>query len=765
MAETPLSAQLRPSPTYLEGLNPAQREAVETTEGPVLMLAGAGTGKTRALTTRLAHILMTDLARPWEMLAVTFTNKAAREMRERIGDLIGESVEGMQWLGTFHAISAQILRRHAELVGLKSNFSILDADDQIRLAKQVISAAGIDDKRWTGRALAALIDGWKNRGYTPGAVPAEDSGAFADGRGAELYRDYQERLRTLNGADFGDLLLHCLTIFQTNTDVLELYQSKFRYIMVDEYQDTNVAQYLWLRLLAQKTKNICCVGDDDQSIYGWRGAEVRNILRFEQDFPGAKIIRLERNYRSTAPILNAASGLIRANESRLGKTLYTEAEGGDPVRLYGVWDDQEEARRVGDEIESLQSKGRKLSDIAVLVRASFQMRAFEECFLRLGLNYRVVGGPRFFEREEVRDAHAYLRLVKSQDDDLAFERIVNKPRRGIGEKAVQTLHRAARDAGVSLMHATRMLIESDELRGAARNALTGFVDMVDRWSAELNKTPHTELAEVILDESGYTAMWQNERTPQAEGKLENLKELIRAMGEFDTLAGYLDHVSLVMELDQNSGGDRVNIMTLHSAKGLEFPVVFLPGWEEGVFPSQRSLDEKGKDGLEEERRLAYVGITRAREDARILFAANRQVYGRIQTSIPSRFIDELPKECVEVLSEPGLYGASASSLQASNSFDGMAEEAGSYYNNPGWRRARNAGARSTKGPARKVTIDGSAELIATSAEGASKFAVGDRVFHQKFGYGRVSRVEGNKLSVHFDTSGDKRVIDSFVAPG
>ncbi|WP_425408073.1 UvrD-helicase domain-containing protein [Hyphococcus sp.] len=744
---------------YLGGLNDEQREAVLATEGPVLMLAGAGTGKTRALTTRLAHLLHTGRAQPWQLLAVTFTNKAAREMKERIEKLVGESVEGMKWLGTFHSIGAQILRRHAELAGLKSSFTILDADDQTRLAKQVIEAANLDPKRWTGRGLAFVIDGWKNRGLTPDKVPAGEAYHFADGKAIDLYKAYQARLTTLNAADFGDLLVHNLTIFQNNPDILDEYQRRFRYMLVDEYQDTNVAQYLWLRLLAQKHKNICCVGDDDQSIYGWRGAEVENILRFEKDFPGAKVIRLERNYRSTPSILGAASGLIAANTERLGKTLWTDADEGEKVKVRGVWDGEEEARLIGDDIESEQSKGRSLSDMAVLVRASFQMRAFEERFNMLGLAYKVVGGPRFYEREESRDALSYLRLIRSADDDLAFDRIVNKPKRGLGDKALQTLHKLARAQGVPLMTAARLALESDDLHAAARRSLVNFVDTIDRWSRDAKDMAPADLAELVLEESGYIDMWKNSKNPQAPGKLDNLKELIQAVSEFDTLEAYLDHVALVSELSEDIGGGQVWLMTLHAAKGLEFPVVFLPGWEEEIFPSKRSLDENGAAALEEERRLAYVGVTRAEESCRISFAANRQIYGRWQAAMPSRFIDELPEEHVEVVSEPGLYGNAAASLASHSGFEGMKLRDDAYYDNPGWRRARAAKSRPA---AEAPLIEGRSATVSVSAPGASKYKKGQRVFHQKFGYGIISAVEGQKLTVDFEHSGAKKVIDTFV---
>ena len=753
-------------PDYLQGLNPEQREAVETTDGPVLVLAGAGTGKTRVLTTRLAHLLATGRAKPWELLAVTFTNKAAREMRERIGAIIGPQAEGLRWLGTFHSVAAQILRRHAELVGLKSNYTILDTDDQERLIKQILEAENIDAKRWTPRHLSGLIDHWKNRGWTPDRLPPAESAQFANNRGQALYRLYQERLRVLNACDFGDLLLHNLTIFTSAPDVLADYHEWFRYILVDEYQDTNVAQYLWLRLLAQKRQNVCCVGDDDQSIYGWRGAEVDNILRFERDFPGAKVVRLERNYRSTSHILAAASGLIAANKGRLGKTLWTEAEGGEKVIVRGVWDGEAESRLIADEIEkarrgTVDRPPRRYSDIAILVRASFQMRAFEERFVLLQIPYVVVGGPRFFERAEIRDAHAYLRLVQSPDDDLAFERIVNVPKRGIGDTTVQKLLQLARLNGVSASAAARELVRSDELAARTRTALSNFLRDVDRWRAEAGRLHHARLTEMILDESGYTDALRLDKTPTAQTRLENLKELVQSMQAFENLQAYLEHVSLVMDLDRGAGEDAVQIMTLHSAKGLEFPLVFLPGWEEGVFPSQRSMDEKGEKGLEEERRLAYVGITRAREEARVSFAANRQVYGRWTSQLPSRFVDELPLANVEASSETGYYGGGPGMQQHGSRWD-ESPSFGAGYSSPGWKRAQE---RSYKGghPGRQQVIEGEGRLVAVSEPSASgAYKRGDRVFHVKFGYGKVQAIEGNKLTVAFEKAGEKKVIDSFV---
>jgi DNA helicase-2/ATP-dependent DNA helicase PcrA len=747
-------------PDYLAGLNPEQRAAVEATEGPVLVLAGAGTGKTRVLTTRLAHILATGRARPWELLAVTFTNRAAREMRERTAQIIGPAAEGLRWLGTFHSIAAQILRRHAELVGLKSSFTIIDVDDQERLIKQLLEAENIDPKRWTPRHFAGLIDHWKNRGWTPAKLPTSEGAHFANNRGQKLYSLYQERLRVLNACDFGDLLLHNLSIFAGNADVLADFHGRFRYILVDEYQDSNVAQYLWLRLLAQGRQNLCCVGDDDQSIYGWRGAEVDNILRFERDFPGAKVIRLERNYRSTAHILAAASGLISANRGRLGKTLWTEAEGGQKVKVRGVWDGEAESRLAADEIERWVKSGRRHREIAVLVRASFQMRAFEERFVMLQIPYHVVGGPRFFERAEIRDAHAYLRLVQSEDDDLAFERIVNTPKRGIGETTVQKLLAVARGAQVSASAAARELVRTDELPARTRTALSNFLRDLDRWRSRAEQTAHPRLAEIILEESGYTDVLKLDKGPTSQTRLDNLKELVQSMAAFESLQAYLEHVALVLDLDRESGEDSVQIMTLHSAKGLEFPLVFLPGWEEGVFPSQRSLDEKGEKGLEEERRLAYVGLTRAREEARISFAANRQVYGRWTSQLPSRFVDEIPAAHVEAVSETGYYGGGPGMRDAGSRWDDVAFGAG--YASPGWRRAHE---RNYRGGPAGVTqvIEGEGRLVAVSEPSAvGDYGVGDRVFHVKFGYGRVMQVEGNKLTVAFDKAGEKKVIDSFV---
>ena len=766
----PITSQLksRQAPDYLAGLNPEQRDAVVSTEGPLLVLAGAGTGKTRVLTTRIAHILSQRLAWPSEILSVTFTNKAAREMKDRIASLAGDSVEGMPWLGTFHSISARILRRHAELVDLKPTFTILDTDDQIRLIKQLLAAEDIDEKRWPARQFAGMLDDWKNRGLLPKDVPAADSGFFANGKGGKLYYDYHARLKTLNAADFGDLLLECIRLFRENPEVLAEYHRRFKYMLVDEYQDSNTAQYLWLRLLAQgkpaPEANICVVGDDDQSIYGWRGAEVDNILRFETDFPGAKVIKLERNYRSTANILKAASTLIAYNEGRLGKTLFTDiAEGGEAISFTQVYDSEEEARTIGEEIEQYQRQGDALNSMAILVRASYQMREFEERFITLGLNYRVVGGPRFYERKEIRDALAYVRLVAQPSDDLAFERIINVPKRGLGDATVKMPMETARHQRIPLLQAVRLMVETEDLKPKQRTTLRALVAQFDDWAWRADSLPPYQLVEHILEESGYMDMLTADKSVESQGRKENLKELSRSMEEFESLGGFLEHISLVMDRDSADSSDAVTIMTLHSAKGLEFDTVFLPGWEDGTFPSQRSMDESGRAGLEEERRLGYVGITRGRKRVRISAAQNRRIHGLWQSAIPSRFIDELPPDVVEVTDRGSAYGGYGYGGGASSRFN-KADPFESVYETPGWQRARaNQANRKGGGP---LTIDG--DLVARSVDlgnQSSGYALGERVFHLKFGYGEVIQIEGNKLTIDFEKAGTKKVLESFVKKG
>ena len=757
------SPALTQTPEWLAHLNDPQRAAVLTTEGPVLMLAGAGTGKTAALTHRLAHIVRQRLAWPSEILCVTFTNKAAREMRERVGKLTGGALEGMPWLGTFHSIGAKMLRRHAELVDLKSNYTIIDTDDQLRLLKTLIRENDIDEKRWPARQLAGLIDSWKNRGLNPADLTAVDNESYANGRGQEIYRLYQARLISLNACDFGDLLLHVLNIFRKHRDVLESYQQRFKYVLVDEYQDTNAVQYLWLRLIAQSRKNICVVGDDDQSIYSWRGAEVANILRFDKDFPGAKVVKLEQNYRSTPQILAAASGLIASNSQRLGKTLWTELPPGPKVRVIGVWDAPEEARRVGEEIERLEREGLSLDQIAILVRAQYQTREFEDRFIQIGLSYRIVGGYRFYERAEIRDALAYLRVIAQPADDLAFERIYNQPKRGLGAKTLEKMYQHARTTGQPLAAAALELADSDELPARARNTIAGMMRQFVHWRELCVNFAPAEVLRAVLEESGYDAMLKADRSPEAAGRAENLTELARAMEEYETLEQFLEHVALVMDNDAANDGEKVTIMTMHAAKGLEFDHVFLPGWEEGVFPSQRSLDEGGLASLEEERRLAYVAITRARRKCTILHAANRRIFGQWNSAIPSRFVEELPGEHVEVETTltggKSLWQANWSESEDPFAHVSQSRPERSSARGPGWQRALATG----YDPKQQRVRESTRSAASFAAKPRTDIALGDRVFHDKFGYGEVMGQDGNKLVIEFDKAGEKRVIDSFVS--
>ena len=755
---------------WLEGLNPPQMAAATQTTGAVLVLAGAGTGKTRALTTRLAHLLLTGQARPQEILAVTFTNKAAAEMKHRVEAMINHPTEGW-FLGTFHSLAARILRFHAELVDLKPNFTILDDDDQMRIIKQIEEAEGLAPTRYPPRLVLSAISRWKDKGLQPSMVPGDEAAEACDGWAHKIYTSYQERLAQLNACDFGDLLLHNLTIFQQHADVLARYQDRFRHLLVDEYQDTNVAQYLWLRLLAAKHQQICCVGDDDQSIYGWRGAEVGNILRFERDFPGAHVIRLEQNYRSKGAILAVASGVIRNNGERLGKTLWTDDEDGDPVTVRGLWDAREEARFIGDEIEAAQRGGTSLNETAVLVRTASMMRTIEERFIEIGLPYKVFGGPRFYERKEIRDAIAYLRLIAQPSDDLAFERIINVPKRGIGDKSVQKILMAARGMGVAALEGAIRITQSDELPSAARSKVIAFTNMIEHWQAQLGDgVDHVDLASQMLEDSGYVDMLKKDKSPDAPGRLENLKELLNAMGDFENLGGFLEHVSLVMDTSQNIHGEQTSLMTLHAAKGMEFDVVFLPGWEDGAFPSMRSMNESGTKGLEEERRLAYVGITRARQNLTISFVSRRMINGQWTDGIPSRFIEELPKDHIEFDSlgsgaggfagDGNGYGGPAQFRYGAASWE-QAPQTRQWQGNasPGMRRL--AANRQKVAGLRGPVLDGTFEPISQTVA-SHRFGVGDRVFHDKFGYGDVSAVEGDKLVVTFDHAGEKRVVAGFV---
>ena len=698
--------------------------AVENVDGPMLVLAGAGTGKTKVLTTRIAHILMSGRAYPSQILAVTFTNKASREMRERVEKMVGPSSSGL-WLGTFHSVGIKILRKHGELIGLKPNFNVLDSDDQIRLIKTLMQEMDIDDKRFAPKMVSAVIQRHKDKAEKP--EQADDPLI------RKMYEAYQRRMLTLNVVDFGDLLLHCITLFTAHPEVLHDYQRRFHYMLVDEYQDTNVAQYIWLRLLAQGHRNICCVGDDDQSIYGWRGAEIGNILKFEVDFPGAKVVRLERNYRSTSPILKTASHLIANNEGRLGKTLWTDAEGGPKVKVLSVWDEKHEARAVADEIEAIGSlKKHPLNEIAVLVRAGHLTRAFEETFMQMGISYRVIGGLRFYERMEIRDAIAYLRLVQSSSDDLALERIINTPKRGIGDSTITNIRNIAIEQNVSLFMAIEQMLMSGGFKGKMANTLKSFIEQRHHWAKLFVTLSLRDATEKVLEESGYLGMWKAEKTPEAQGRVENLKELLTALDEFDSLDQFLEHISLVMDADQTDDSQKANIMTLHAAKGLEFETVFLPGWEEGIFPSMRTLEEKGKEGLEEERRLAYVGITRSKRHLTISFAANRRVFNQWQTSLPSRFIDELPEDQVEVVNISGMHNTVRTGMEENRNFS----------------RFNQFASAIPKAPAKET--DG--------------YSQGNRVFHNKFGYGTILEVQGSHLKIAFDKAGMKLLVESFVSP-
>ena len=746
MVDTPpVSGADAPEGHYLDGLNPAQREAVESLDGPLLVLAGAGTGKTRVLTTRLAHLLATGTARSWSILAVTFTNRAAREMNVRVTRLLGDEAPGI-WLGTFHALGSRILRRHAELAGLQPNYIILDTDDQIRLLRQILAAEEIDEKRWPARTLINAIQRWKDRGLIPGAVTGEGNDGLAGGRLPEIYAQYQQRLEALNAVDFGDLLLHCLEIFKANPDVLGYYQDRFSHILVDEYQDTNVAQYMWLRLLAQKRNNLCCVGDEDQSIYNWRGAEIGNILRFESDFPGATVIRLEQNYRSTSHVLAAASSLISNNRERLGKTLWTDGARGEKLIVHSVSDSDAEARTLAERITARHGDGTPLAQMAILVRAGFQTRAFEEWFLRTGLPYRIIGGARFYERLEIRDAVAYLRVIRHPHDDLALERILNRPKRGLGTATIQALHAQAREDGQSVWAAIRIVAERGILRPQATRALRSLLEDFERWqSLEATITP-AALAGMVLDESGYTGMWMAEKSPEATSRLENLKELVDALNEFESLDAFLEHIGLVMDAAHDETQDRISLMTIHAAKGLEFDAVFLPGWEGTLFPHPRSVGSS--KGLEEERRLAYVALTRARKTIEISHAAARFAQGTWRPSHPSRFLDELPSG--HVVRRGGSQRVR---------WPGADTVVPNRRRGPGYRR-RAAPVDPVRLPVARGPADGVA-LIDGSGSGA--WSAGDRVFHLKFGMGTVRSVDGDRVEVAFDKAGRKMVVASYIS--
>ena len=722
---------------YLDKLNDKQKKAVETLNGPVLVLAGAGTGKTRVLTTRLAHLINKGLAKPWEILAVTFTNKAANEMKERVQSLLKIDIERM-WIGTFHSSGLKILRKYAEKCFLKKDFTVIDTDDQERLVKQILEANKIDIKKHTPSNILSMIQWFKDKAILPSESKKYK---FRFGKSVDiskLYIEYQDRLKILKATDFGDLLLLPVKIFQENSEILKEYQNQFKYILVDEYQDTDTCQDTFLKLLSKKNKNICCVGDDDQAIYSWRGADVKNILDFPDAFSNVEIIRLEQNYRSTDHILAAASKLIENNKDRLGKTLWTDTLNGEKLKLFYFEDGKDEAKNVSLEIEKLKLKNTKLDEIAILVRASFQTRLFEDRLLKIGIPYRVIGGYRFYERLEIRDAIAYFRVVQKNNDDLALERIYNTPKRGIGTATLQKIFKFARDSGMTLLDASKKIVETDELTPNARDNIKQFIENINSWKSKINKINHIELAKIVLEESGYTKMWLNDKSIEAPGRLENLKELISALRDFSNMNEFLEHISLVMENERNYKIDMVNIMTMHAAKGLEFENVFLAGWDEGLFPHQKSLEEKGTKALEEERRLAYVGITRGKKNVVISFAKRRFIHGTWNFSQPSRFLSELPQE--NIISNENLF-------QEEESFVVNQDEYEDNLKNPNRLLFKN-----------KKILENS-----ESYESEYKFKIGDEIFHEKYGYGVIKYIVDDKYEIVFDKlSKTKIVLENFI---
>ncbi len=749
------TAALMPAFSWLDQLNPEQKLAVRTTEGPVLVLSGAGTGKTKVLTTRLAYILANMKANPWNCLVVTFTNRAAREMKERVHKMIGDMANSV-WLGTFHSICVKILRNHAELAGLHSNFTILDTDDQKRVVKQICETMGVDDKKYPPQAIIDRIQRWKDKGMTVEKLQGE----YKSNVLTEVYQRYQQRLLELNCVDFGDILLYALNILLSNPDILANYQNRFKYIMVDEYQDTNVTQYLFLRLLSQTHKNLCCVGDDDQSIYSWRGAEIENILRFEKDFPECQTIRLERNYRSTANILAAASCLISHNSGRLGKTLKVAENSpamncdNSKIKVVSVYSGEDEAKYVVEEIENLRRNGNDYSQMAVLVRTAFQTREFEEKFMAEAIPYQVIGGQKFYERAEIRDALAYFRVVLQPHDDLALERIINKPARGVGAKALEKLRETARSNGISLYMAAEKMVADGTLTGKAKTGLADLTDKFNQWRQALQAVTPDDLADQILDDSGYRDMLKQENTEEARGRLENLKELVNVLSDrekYPSLAEFMEHVSLVMDKDDALDPNKVMLITLHSAKGLEFDIVFLPGWEEGLFPHQRSLDEGGTTALEEERRLAYVAITRAKQQLYILTALNRKVYGQWQNNIPSRFINELPPSNIDIQNNVNNFYSSNYGGNYGNNYD-----SGSSYR-PWYTKKKESAAREYN-DSNRYSYTPEPEYRSSPSNGI----VGVRVYHQSFGYGKIIAVDGNKLEIMFDQYGHKKLHKDYV---
>ncbi len=771
----------------LQNLNQAQRDAVLQSEGPLLVLAGAGTGKTRVLTSRIIHIINSYLASPLQILAVTFTNKAAAEMKKRIGEVIGDQVNNL-WIGTFHGIAARITRRHAEVVGLKNDFTIIDQDDQLRLLKQIIADFNIDTKQFPAKNYLNKISRMKDFGAAQSLYNQGNSGVasaqnqqgqgssqFSQGDGGlpkfkEVFSVYQSRLKSMNAADFGDLLAYNLEIFNKAPEVLSYYQDKFHYILVDEYQDTNNVQYQWLLRLAAKHQNICAVGDDDQSIYSWRGANIANILRFEKDFTNAHVIRLEQNYRSTGNILKAADSVILNNKERHGKTLWTEAGEGEPVKLFSFIDDRSEASTITETISNYYRQRKyKLAEAAILVRAGYQTRAFEEAFIKASLPYRIIGGMKFYERMEVKDAICYLRTVANVADDLALSRIINVPKRGVGDSTINNLYQKGKSENISLYSAISGAIANNELKGKAKDALKSLLDQIERWRKSLENSSLAETAKLILAESGYTQMWRSENTLESQGRLENIDEFVNSLSEFSNITEFLEYVSLVEAKEEKLGQDAVSVMTVHAAKGLEFNLVFIPGLEDGVFPSSRSVEER--NGVEEERRLLYVAITRARKELVMCYAQTRFVFGDYQSSLPSRFLKELP-ENVKVIAD------NSGGFQRNNAV-GIAGNAGGFQRNAyassatklqglsrDFSRLSEQPRNSTQGLAAQYSSAIQSRFAAAPQNSASANIsdplFGKRVFHQKFGYGKVREIEGSKLSIDFEKSGRKVVMKDFI---
>lgn len=712
------------SNNYLNSLNQEQLEAVLYLQGPLLVLAGAGTGKTKVLTTRIAHIIATNSALPGQILAVTFTNKAANAMKSRIANFIGNIVDGM-WVSTFHAIAAKILRQNAEKLGFTPNFIIIDKEDQLRLARQILDDYNIDEKSNPAKLMLYMIERFKDKGWNPEKITVSEVARFADGKISELYHEYQRRLKQLNAVDFGDLLLHNITLFNQYPDVCQFYQNKFKYILVDEYQDTNIAQYLWIRMLAQSHHNICCVGDDDQSIYGWRGAEVTNILRFDSTFANAKIIRLERNYRSTEHILQAATQIITNNKSRHGKILWTEQSGGEKIKLNSFYDDKQEASFIADEIDILQRLHKKnLTNIAVLVRASYQTRGLEESLNFLRIPYRIIGGTKFYERLEIKDVLGYIRLLVNSEDSLAFERIINTPKRGIGEATLQQIYITAKEYNFSLYKAAEKLVSENCFKAKVSQVLADLLNKFAKWRDLLYTMPHVEVIEILLNESGYKEMWKLQDSEDAKDRLDNIKELLQGISEFSDLNEYLEHISLINDADSIADDNKVNIMTMHAAKGLEFDIVFLPGWEEGVFPSSRAITDINMHAIEEERRLAYVAITRAKHQLYISYAHNRNTYGSYQATQISRFIDEIPQQAYEVI----------------NNF-----------------QSRYRIVMQERKKPDSHTIEKALEN-----PGSKKFKYGQRITHAEFGSGIVLAVIDNTVQVMFDSIGLKKISINYL---